>query len=117
MILAILASVVPESPGIGTKIAYGLAIPFFALAAFFSGWAWEFRKWRFDPDTADLWADYRFKSEEHLRHQVIQNRLDCLKANRKELAAKLGRIKRARLWLYLGFAYLVALLLFRLISG
>lgn len=117
VILAILAGVVPSDTGCWTRIAYGLAIPFFAFAAFFSGRAWEFRRWRYDPDVADLWERYRLKSEEHLRHQVIQNRLQCLIENQKELTAKLKRIKRARLWLYLGFAYLVGLLLYRLISG
>ena len=117
VILAILAGVVPAHPGIGTKIAYALAIPLFAFAAFFSGRAWEFRKWRHDPDVAKLWEHYRLRDEEHLRHQVIQNRLACLDENQKELATKLRRIKRARLWLYLGFVYLVGLLLYRLFSG
>lgn len=117
VILAILAGVVPASAGCWTKIAYGVTIPFFALAAFYSGRAWDFRKWGFDPDTRELWKHYRHKSEEHVRHQVIQNRLACLSANETQLNAKLRLVKRAQIWLYLGFAYLVVLLLYRLISG
>src|SRR6266498_1036014 len=77
VILAILAAVVPTHPDLGTRIAYALALPVFALAALNSGRAWEFRKWRYDPDARQLWEHYRGKSEEHVRHQVIQNRLVC----------------------------------------
>jgi SMODS-associating 2TM, beta-strand rich effector domain len=117
LILTILAAVTPSHRGTATKAVFAAGIPFFALAAFYSGLAWEFLKWRLDPDVRVLWDRYRGKSEEHVRHQVIQNRLDCLNDNQGKLELKLKRIKRARLWLYLGFAYLVALLLYRVISG
>jgi hypothetical protein len=117
VILTILAAVTPAHPGVGTKIAFLLGIPFFALSAFYSGQAWEFLKWRYDPDVRNLWKHYRGKDEEHVRHQVIQNRLACLDDNQGKLNLKLGRIKHSRLWLYAGFAYLVVLLLYRVISG
>jgi hypothetical protein len=117
VILTILAGVVPEHPGTGTKLAYLLGVPFFALAAFFSGRAWDFRKWRYDPDVQGLWDRYRGKSEEHVRHQVIQNRLACLKENETKLTTKLRQVKWSQRWLYLGFAYLVGLLFYRVISG
>lgn len=117
VILAILAAVVPTHPDLGTRIAYALSLPFFALAAFYSGQAWEFRKWRYDPDVRKLWEHYRGKSEEHVRHQVIQNRLAGLDENEQKLTTKLRSIKRARLWLYGGFLYVAALLLYQVISG
>jgi hypothetical protein len=117
VILAILAGVIPTHPHTGTKVAYAISLPIFALAAYYSGRAWEFRKWRSDPDVKQLWEHYRGRSEEHVRHQVIQNRLACLSDNEPGLTAKLGWIKRARVWLYLGFVYVAALLLYQILTG
>jgi hypothetical protein len=117
VILTILAAVTPSHPERGTKIAFLVGVPFFVLSAFYSGRAWEFVKWSDDPDVRNLWEKYRGKADEHVRHQVIQNRLASLKDNQEKLELKVMRIKRARLWLYGGFAYLVMLLVYRVISG
>jgi hypothetical protein len=101
----------------GFATAFLVGVPFFVLSAFYSGRAWEFVKWSDDPDVRNLWEKYRGKADEHVRHQVIQNRLASLKDNQEKLELKVMRIKRARLWLYGGFAYLVMLLVYRVISG
>lgn len=116
MILTILAGLVPGQSSTFGKVLDLIAIPLFVLAAFFSAKAWDFRLWRSDPDVTQLWQNYQLKSEEHLRHQVIQNRLDCLKANDAPLKRKLRQIKTAQVWLYVGFVYLVGLLLYRVFA-
>ncbi len=46
-----------------------------------------------------------------------ENVLVCLGENEQRLATKLRRIKRARLWLYAGFLYVAALLLYQVVTG
>jgi hypothetical protein len=117
VILAIVGAVVPTNPSTGLRILYGIALPIFAAAAYFSGRAWRFRKFRSDPDVGGLWMHLRFKSEEYVRHQVILNRRESLETNDKELEDKLRLIKRAQFWLYCGFIYVWALLLYQVITG
>jgi hypothetical protein len=113
VILTVLAGLVPGQSSTFGKVLDLIAVPLFVMAAFFSAKAWDFRLWRSDPDVTQLWENYQLKSEEYLRHQVIQNRLDCLKANEEPLKRKLRQIKTAQVSLYVGFVYLVGLLLYR----
>lgn len=117
VIVTIVAGVLSTSPALGTRIIFGCALPFFLLTALYSARAWEFRTWRADPDPEQLWEHYQDDDEEHIRHQVIQNRRKCLEANRPKLNEKVRLIKRTRIWLYAGFIYAAALLLYQVISG
>jgi len=116
VILTILAGLAPAQSSTTGKVLDLIGVPLFVVAAYFSGRAWEFQKWRTDPDATALWENYRLKSDEYLRHQVIQNRLQSLELNGKKLSTKLGRVKMARLWLYAGFIYVVALLFYRVLA-
>lgn len=115
VILTVLAGLVPGQSSTFGKVLDLIAVPLFVLAAYFSARAWDFRLWRSDPEVKQLWENYQLKSEEYLRHQVIHNRLECLDENQEQLKTKLGQIKTAQRWLYVGFVYLVGLLLYRVL--
>lgn len=117
IIFAILAAVVPTHPSVALRVLYGVALPIFAGAAYFSARAWKFRDLRFDPNVLNLWEDFRLKTEEYVRHQVIQNRRESIPENAAELDDKLYWIKRAQVCLYGGFLYVGVLLLYQVIRG
>jgi len=117
VILTILAGLAPSQPTTFGKVVDLIAIPLFVLPAYFSARAWQFRFWRSDPDVTRLWEKYRLKTDEFLRHQVIQNRLASLKTNDDLITTKVRQIKTAQFLLYIGFGYLVALLLYRVFAA
>jgi hypothetical protein len=117
VILALLPVAIPEDPCLWEKIAVIAAIPLLALAALFSGQAWGFRTWRRDPSGLKLWERYRLNSEEIVRHQVIQNRLQAIEHNRSLLTTKRRAVKRAQWSLYVAVAYVAALVLYRILIG
>ena len=117
VILALLATLIPMNPCACEKVVFGAAVPIFGVSAFFSARAWGFRKWRHDPNVGTLWANYRFRDEEVVRHGVIQNRLDAIEENNRQIDAKRRDAKWAQWSLYVGFIYVSALVLYRVVSA
>lgn len=115
VILTIIAAVTPRDTTTATKVAFLCAIPLFARAAWLSGSAWIVRSWRGDPDVRSLWGRHRAKPEEHFRYQVILNRFESISANESSISQKLDKVKAGQRWLYGGFIYVAALIVFRLL--
>lgn len=117
IILAILSAVVPTHPGVGTRVLYGIALPVFAVAAYFSALAWRIRGWRFDPSPLALLDNYYLEDERNVREKVIANRRESFAHNREELRRKIRLVKWAGWSLYAGFIYVAVVLLYQVVRG
>jgi Na+/melibiose symporter-like transporter len=117
IILAILAAIVPTHPSVGIRILYAIALLVFGVAAVLSALAWKIRGYRFDPSPLSLWDIYRLEDERKVREQVASNRRDSLADNEKEVERKLKRVKKAEKWLYVGFLYVAAVLIYQIALG
>ncbi len=116
VILTIIGAVATKDAPTATKIACVVAILLFGLVALYAAGAWRLANWRGDPDVNVLWKHYRKEAEEHFRYQVISNRLDSIRENDQQIAAKIRNVKRAHFWLYCGLGSIAALVVLRLLQ-
>ncbi len=112
-ILGLAVTLRPPTERLLITLLFAGALALFLLLAREAWSAWTLKRWRTDPRAARLWEDYRAKTEEYIRHQIILNRLQAIATNEKNLDEKIRHLKNAGILLVLEVLYLVGLVMLR----
>lgn len=116
ILLTIVATFAPVEREGWVRVCLVLLVCGFAITAWICWDARRLRYWRGDPKSGPLWNEYRLETEEHIRHQVIQNRRDAIAQNEKTIGDKLDRLKCADRWLGGSLAAVTLVLVLRLMT-